>query len=149
MISTSMYSVLISFLSSSSTYPFVYSTIPPSYSLGSSHSTCPKLISLFFPHILHHHFYPKSASPSAFPVPDSNTTVSKYPIRNLTLFSPSLILSQSSKSLSFVCSPCYLLLNILQWFPNSSSASVSTPSNYFSYLSNFSKMQISSWHSSI
>ena len=46
----------------------------------------------------------------------------------------------------FTTSTKYLLVNILQWFSNSSYASISTPLNYFSYLNNFSKMQISSWH---
>jgi len=53
MISTPVCSVLISLLSSSSTCPF-----KSSYSLDSSCSTCPRVISLFLPHISPSPFLP-------------------------------------------------------------------------------------------
>lgn len=47
MISTSRSLVIACLLRSSSTYSFVYSPIPPNWSIDSSNSACPKLISLF------------------------------------------------------------------------------------------------------
>lgn len=62
MISTFRSSVLIFLLSSSSTYSFVYSPVPPSCSIDSSNLTCLSWSHYSFPKFLYPHYSPEACS---------------------------------------------------------------------------------------